>query len=79
MVNKTLATCREQVSRRFPGATILLGGFGDPGLPGQMLEALREQGAKDGNMVSQRFRRRMYALAVYSRWASAKADCFVSV
>lgn len=31
----------------FDGATILLGGFGDPGLPGQLLEALREQGAKN--------------------------------
>ena len=47
MVNKTLATCREAVANVFDGATILLGGFGDPGLPGQMLEALREQGAKD--------------------------------
>jgi 3-oxoadipate CoA-transferase, alpha subunit len=47
MVDKTLATCREAVASVFDGATILLGGFGDPGLPGQLLEALREQGAKD--------------------------------
>jgi 3-oxoadipate CoA-transferase, alpha subunit len=47
MVNKTLATCREAVASVFDGATILLGGFGDPGLPGQLLEALREQGAKN--------------------------------
>ncbi|HXU20683.1 MAG TPA: 3-oxoacid CoA-transferase subunit A [Verrucomicrobiae bacterium] len=51
MVNKTLATCREAVAGVFDGATILLGGFGDPGLPGQMLEALREQGAKNLTMV----------------------------
>lgn len=47
MVNKVLATCREAVAGVFDGATILLGGFGDPGLPGQLLEALREQGAKN--------------------------------
>lgn len=47
MVDKTLATCREAVADVFDGATILLGGFGDPGLPGQLLEALREQGAKN--------------------------------
>jgi len=51
MVNKTLATCREAVAGVFDGATILLGGFGDPGLPGQILEALREQGAKDLTVV----------------------------
>src|SRR5271170_642713 len=51
MVNKTLATCREAVESVFDGATILLGGFGDPGLPGQILEALRLQGAKDLTVV----------------------------
>jgi 3-oxoadipate CoA-transferase, alpha subunit len=51
MVNKTLATCREAVATVFDGATILLGGFGDPGLPGQLLEALREQGSKNLNVV----------------------------
>lgn len=29
----------------------MLGGFGDPGLPGQLLEALREQGAKNLHIV----------------------------
>ena len=51
MVNKTLATCREAVTSVFDGATILLGGFGDPGLPGQLLEALREQGATNLSIV----------------------------
>src|ERR1039457_1437820 len=51
MVNKTLATCREAVASVFDGATILLGGFGDPGLPGQLLEALREQGAENLSIV----------------------------
>jgi 3-oxoadipate CoA-transferase, alpha subunit len=51
MVDKTLATCQQAVARVFDGATILLGGFGDPGLPGQILEALRLQGAKDLTVV----------------------------
>ena len=51
MVDKTLKTCEEAVAGVFDGATILLGGFGDPGLPGQLLEALRLQGAKDLTMV----------------------------
>jgi 3-oxoadipate CoA-transferase alpha subunit len=51
MVDKTLATCQEAVAGVFDGATILLGGFGDPGLPGQLLESLRLQGAKDLTVV----------------------------
>ena len=51
MVDKTLKTCEEAVAGVFDGATILLGGFGDPGLPGQILEALRSQGAKNLTIV----------------------------
>src|ERR1700679_3516821 len=47
MVDKTLKTCEEAVAGVFDGATILLGGFGDQGLPGQLLEALRDHGAKN--------------------------------
>lgn len=51
MVDKTLATCKEAVAGVFDGATILLGGFGDQGLPGQLLEALRDHGAKNLSVV----------------------------
>lgn len=51
MVDKTLGNCQEAVAGVFDGATILLGGFGDPGLPGQILEALRLQGAKGLTVV----------------------------
>lgn len=51
MVDKTLETCSEAVASVFDGATILFGGFGDPGLPGQIIEALRLQGAKDLTVV----------------------------
>ena len=47
MIDKTVATCREAVAQVFDGASIMIGGFGDPGVPGQLIEALREQGATD--------------------------------
>jgi len=51
MVDKTTKTCREAVAGVFDGATILLGGFGDQGLPCWMLEAIREKGVKDLTVV----------------------------
>jgi len=47
VINKILETCEEAVSGVFDGATVMLGGFGDPGLPGVMIEALRRHGARD--------------------------------
>lgn len=47
MIDKTVATCREAVAQVFDGASIMIGGFGDPGVPGQLIEALRQQGASD--------------------------------
>jgi 3-oxoadipate CoA-transferase alpha subunit len=51
VIDKTLKTCEEAVEKVFDGATIMLGGFGDPGLPGQLLEALRRKGVKDLSVV----------------------------
>jgi len=51
LVDKTLKTADEAVEPIFDGATLLLGGFGDPGLPGQLLEALRRKGTKDLTVV----------------------------
>jgi 3-oxoadipate CoA-transferase alpha subunit len=45
VINKTIATCEEAVASVFDGATIMIGGFGDPGVPGRLIEALRQQGA----------------------------------
>lgn len=36
----------------FDGATIMLSGFGNPGVPAMLIEALRQQGAKDLVIVS---------------------------
>lgn len=45
MIDKTWKTCREALAQINDGATIMIGGFGDIGMPGQLIEALREQGA----------------------------------
>jgi len=45
VIDKTLATCTEAVEHVFDGATVMIGGFGDPGMPGQLIEAVRRQGA----------------------------------
>ncbi len=42
-----MASCREAVATVFDGARIMFGGFGDVGMPGQLIEALRDQGATD--------------------------------
>lgn len=45
MIDKAVASCSEAVAQVFDGATIMFGGFGDPGVPGRLIEALRQQGA----------------------------------
>lgn len=52
MINKILATCDEAVAHVFDGATVMIGGFGDAGMPGQLIEALRRQGATQLVVVS---------------------------
>ncbi len=52
MINKTVATCAEAVAKVFDGATIMVGGFGSPGIPSMLVEALRKQGSKDLTIIS---------------------------
>lgn len=52
MIDKTIGSCDAAVAPVFDGATIMLGGFGNAGMPGQLIEALRRQGAKDLTIVS---------------------------
>jgi 3-oxoadipate CoA-transferase alpha subunit len=52
VINKALASCAEAVERVFDGATVMLGGFGEAGMPGQLIEALRRQGATNLVVVS---------------------------
>jgi 3-oxoadipate CoA-transferase alpha subunit len=52
LIDKTLSSCKEAVSRVFDGATLMFGGFGNAGMPGQLIEALREHGARDLTIIS---------------------------
>lgn len=45
MIDKTVASCNQAVASVFDGATLMIGGFGGPGFPARLLEALREHGA----------------------------------
>lgn len=52
MIDKSLATCAEAVASVFDGATVMFGGFGNAGMPGQLIEALRAKGARDLVVIS---------------------------
>lgn len=52
MINKTLASCSEAVESVFDGATIMFGGFGNAGMPGQLIEALRARGRRNLVVIS---------------------------
>jgi 3-oxoadipate CoA-transferase alpha subunit len=63
VIDKTLPTCRDAVAQVFDGATVMLGGFGNIGLPGRLLEALREAKKTDLTLVSNGAGEGDYALA----------------
>jgi 3-oxoadipate CoA-transferase alpha subunit len=63
VIDKTLPTCRDAVAQIFDGATVMLGGFGNIGLPGRLLEALREEKRTDLTLVSNGAGEGDYALA----------------
>lgn len=44
MIDKTVVNCGEAVAQVFDGATIMFGGFGNPGVPANLIEAIRRQG-----------------------------------
>ena len=52
MIDKSVQSCREAVAQVFDGASIMLGGFGNVGMPAQLIEALREQGSRDLTLIS---------------------------
>ena len=46
-INKVFATCQEAVADITDGATIMFGGFGSAGTPANLIQALKELGAKN--------------------------------
>lgn len=52
MIDKRVATALEAVAGVHDGATVLVGGFGESGVPTVLLEALVQQGATDLTIVA---------------------------
>jgi 3-oxoadipate CoA-transferase alpha subunit len=52
VIDKTLASFAAAVADVADGATILIGGFGNAGMPLELVDALIEQGAKDLTIVN---------------------------
>ena len=52
MINKIAASVAEALAGVKDGATVLIGGFGTAGIPGELIDGLIEQGAKDLTVVN---------------------------
>ena len=52
MIDKRVATLAEAVADVADGATVLVGGFGNSGVPVELVHALLEQGARDLTVVT---------------------------
>ena len=52
MINKISASIAEALADVKDGATVLIGGFGTSGIPGELIDGLIEQGAKDLTVVN---------------------------
>jgi 3-oxoadipate CoA-transferase alpha subunit len=52
LINKQIETCDLVVAKVFDGASIMLGGFGNAGMPGQLIDALRRKGVKNLTIIS---------------------------
>ncbi len=51
-MNKIWTSLREAVADVADGASIMIGGFGDAGVPFELIDALADQGAKDLTIIS---------------------------
>jgi 3-oxoadipate CoA-transferase alpha subunit len=52
MINKIARSAAEALAGVQDGATVLIGGFGTAGIPGELIDGLIEQGAKDLTVVN---------------------------
>ncbi len=77
MIDKSLATCTEAVASVFDGATLMFGGFGNAGMPGQLIEALRAKGARDLVIISNGAGTGNFALGGWSM--SSATACIIPV
>ncbi|EHP40611.1 3-oxoacid CoA-transferase subunit alpha [Cupriavidus basilensis OR16] len=52
MINKIARSVAEALEGTLDGATVLIGGFGTAGIPGELIDGLIEQGAKELTVVN---------------------------
>jgi 3-oxoadipate CoA-transferase alpha subunit len=52
VINKIFATLEESVADVHDGATVMIGGFGNAGMPAELIDALIAQGARDLTIVN---------------------------
>ncbi len=52
MINKVVESLHKAVAGIRDGATVMVGGFGGPGIPNELIDALIEQGARDLTIVT---------------------------
>lgn len=52
MIDKRVASLRDAVADIPHGASVMIGGFGNSGIPLELIEALRQQGAGDLTIIS---------------------------
>ena len=52
MINKIARSVADALAGIQDGATVLIGGFGTAGIPGELIDGLVEQGAKDLTVVN---------------------------
>jgi 3-oxoadipate CoA-transferase, alpha subunit len=52
MIDKRIGSMRDAVADIPPGASVMIGGFGSSGIPFELIEALRQQGAGDLTIIS---------------------------
>ena len=63
MINKIAASVAEALAGVQDGATVLIGGFGTAGIPGELIDGLIAQGAKDLTVVNNNAGNAEYGLA----------------
>jgi 3-oxoadipate CoA-transferase alpha subunit len=52
MINKTFESMRQAVADIPDGATVMIGGFGNAGMPSALIDALIDQGARELTIVN---------------------------
>src|SRR3954465_2674884 len=63
MIDKIAASVAEALAGGRDGSTVMIGGFGTAGIPGELIDGLIEQGARDLTIVNNNAGNGEYGLA----------------